>query len=138
MAEQPSVLRIEWRDDFNIGIGSIDYEHRELIGLINMIFERLEAGGDPEEVAGDLGEVHARIAAHFALEERIMRERKYDQFSDHKTDHERLLDDIRNIMDAYEAGTYAAQREAFAERLEDWFVVHFKTRDARLHRQLGR
>jgi hemerythrin len=55
MAEQPSVLRIEWRDDFNIGIGSIDYEHRELIGLINMIFERLEAGGDPEEVAGDLG-----------------------------------------------------------------------------------
>src|SRR5512132_728496 len=52
-----------------------------------------------------------------------MRERKYDQFSDHKSDHERLLDDIRDIMDAYEAGTYAEQGETFAEPLEDWFVV---------------
>ena len=136
MSEKPALLRVAWRDDFSVGIESIDYEHRELIRLINMILERLEEGGDHEEVAGDLGEVHARIAAHFALEEQIMRERKYDQFSDHKTDHERLLDDIRDIMDAYEAGTYAEQREAFAERLEDWFVVHFKTRDARLHRHL--
>ena len=138
MAQQPSVLRVEWRDDFNIGIESIDYEHRELIGLINMIFERLEEGGDEEKVPDFLGEVHARIAAHFALEEQIMRERRYDQFTDHKTDHERLLDDIREIMDAYEAGSYAEQKEVFAKRLEDWFVVHFKTRDARLHRQLGR
>jgi hemerythrin-like metal-binding protein len=135
MSEQPAVLRVAWRDDFSVGVDSIDYEHRELIGLINMILERMEAGADPEEVTGDLGEVHARIAAHFALEEQIMRERKYDQFSDHKTDHERLLDDIREIMDAYEAGTYAEQKEAFAKRLQDWFVVHFKTRDA-LHRQL--
>ena len=138
MSEKPALLRVAWRDDFSVGIESIDYEHRELIRLINIILERLEEGGDNEAVADFLGEVHARIAAHFALEERIMRERKYDQFSDHKTDHERLLDDIRDIMDAYEAGTYAEQREAFAERLEDWFVVHFKTRDARLHRQLGR
>ena len=138
MSEKPALLRVAWRDDFSVGIESIDYEHRELIRLINIILERLEEGGDNEAVADFLGEVHARIAAHFALEERIMRERKYDQFSDHKTDHERLLDDIRDIMDAYEAGTYAEQREAFAERLEDWFVVHFKTRDSRLHRQLGR
>jgi hemerythrin len=67
-----------------------------------------------------------------------MRERKYDQFSDHKSDHERLLDDIRDIMDAYEAGTYAEQGETFAEPLEDWFVVHFETRAARLHGHLGR
>jgi hemerythrin len=137
MAQRPSVLRVEWRDDFTIGIASIDYEHREMIGLINMIFGRLEEGGDEEKVLDFLGEVHARIAAHFALEEQIMRERRYDQFTDHKTDHERLLDDIREIMDAYEAGSYAEQKEVFAKRLDDWFVVHFKTRDARLHRHLG-
>jgi hemerythrin len=137
MAEQPSVFRVEWRSDFSVGIDSIDYEHRKMIDLINLIFERLEAGGDPEEVAGDLAEIHAGIAAHFALEEQIMRESNYDQISDHKGDHERLLDDIREIMDAYDAGTYAERKDAFARRLEDWFVIHFKTRDARLHRKLG-
>ncbi len=63
-----------------------------------------------------------------------MREKTYDQYPDHKTDHERLLDDIRDIMDAYEDGTYAERKEAFAERLQHWFVDHFKTKDARLHR----
>jgi hemerythrin-like metal-binding protein len=137
MSEKPALLRVAWRDDFSVGIESIDYEHRELICLINMILERLEEGGDSEAIADFLGEVHARIAAHFALEEQIMRERKYDQFSDHKTDHERLLDDIRDIMDAYQPASYAEQKEAFAKRLEDWFGIHFKTRDARLHRHLG-
>jgi hemerythrin-like metal-binding protein len=137
MSEQPALLRVAWRDDFSVGIESIDYEHQELIRLINMILERLDVGGDPEEIADFLGEVHARIAAHFALEEQIMREQKYEQFSDHKADHERLLDDIREIMDAYEARSYAEHKEAFAKRLEDWFGLHFKTRDARLHRHLG-
>lgn len=138
MSNGAGVLRVQWRDEFRTGIESIDYEHREMIELINMILERLEEGGETQRVCGFLGEVHARIAAHFALEEQIMRDRRYDQYTDHKLDHERLLDDIRDIMDSYEAGTYAERKEAFAQRLEDWFVVHFKTRDARLHRQLRR
>lgn len=30
-----------------------------------------------------------------------MRERDYDQFTAHKNDHERLLDEIRDIMDDF-------------------------------------
>jgi hemerythrin len=39
------------------------------------------------------------FSAHFALEERFMREHGYDQLALHKADHERLLDEIREIMD---------------------------------------
>lgn len=127
--------RVLWRQDFSVGVESIDHEHRELIGLINQIFERLDAD-EQGDVAGELGEVHARISAHFALEEQMMREHRYDHYADHKSDHERLLDDIRDIMDAHEAGTYAERRAAFAERLQRWFVDHFKTKDARLHRHI--
>jgi hemerythrin-like metal-binding protein len=108
-----------------------------MVGLLNQIFEKLETETDRDAVADFLGEVHARIAAHFALEEQIMRQKKYDQYEDHKTDHERLLDDIRDIMDAHEDDTYAERKHAFADRLQDWFVEHFKTRDARLHKRLG-
>ena len=55
-----------------------------------------------QAVSEVLGEIHARIAAHFALEEKIMREAHYDRFEAHKEDHEHLLDEIRDIMDAYE------------------------------------
>ena len=133
MSEVPA--RVVWRDEFSLGVPSIDHEHQELIALINEIFVRIEAG-EKETIGDDLGEIHARISAHFALEEQIMRGEHYDQFDDHKEDHEHLLDDIREIMDSYEDGSYSERKEAFADRLQRWFVDHFKTKDARLHRRL--
>lgn len=120
---------IDWDERFRVGIASVDHEHRELIGLINALHERLGGG---HSVADFLGEIYTRISAHFALEEKIMRARKYDQYADHKADHERLLDEIRDIMDDYE-DKRIYQDEILAGRLRSWFGDHFRTRDARLH-----
>ena len=105
---------IEWREEFKVGVASVDHEHAELIGLLNQLdAEQAEAVG--QAAALDfLGEVHAKISAHFALEEKEMRDRGYDQYADHKADHERLLDDIRDIMDRVEA------EEAFDHRARRW------------------
>lgn len=128
---------IEWRKDFETGIPDVDFEHRELIELINNMHAQLENDAPAEDISDFLGEVFARISAHFALEESMMRKHNYDEYIDHKTDHEKLLDDIRDIMDDFEAGKYTAYRETLAPAIRDWFVNHFKTRDARLHRMLG-
>jgi len=128
---------IEWRKDFETGVADVDHEHRELIDLINALHGQLASDARAETISEFLGEVFARISAHFALEETIMRKHSYDQYEDHKTDHEKLLDDIRDIMDDFEAGKYLAYDEALAAAVHDWFVDHFKTRDARLHKLLG-
>ena len=65
-----------------------------------------------------------------------MRKRNYDQYKDHKDDHERLLDELRDIMDDYEENAYFSDEE-FSAHIERWFTEHFKTRDARLHKHLG-
>ena len=133
MAEPPPTRSIPWRPEFATGNASIDYEHLEMIGFINQALVALESDRPAADVDAFLGEVYARMAAHFALEEQIMRETGYDALDEHKEDHERLLDDLRDLMEAYEAGTYHADRDRFADRLESWFVNHFKTMDARLH-----
>lgn len=123
---------IDWDERFCVGIASVDHEHREMIRLINELHAHFGAGG---LVAEFLGEIYTRISAHFALEEKVMRERQYDQYADHKADHERLLDEIRNIMDDVEdQGGYP--ESVLADRLRSWFGDHFRTRDARLHRFL--
>jgi hemerythrin-like metal-binding protein len=127
---------VEWREEFRTGIAAVDYEHENLIRLLNALHDQLGAGADAAEVEAFLGEVHAKISAHFALEEKIMRERGYDQYADHKGDHERLLDGIRDIMDDYRAGAYRDFDQALAAHLQTWFTEHFKTRDARLHKML--
>jgi len=127
---------VEWRDDFRIGIASVDHEHQGLIRLLNELYAEIKDAGDRAAVERFLGEVNAKISAHFALEEKIMRERGYDQYADHKADHERLLDGIRDIMDDYETGAYADYGEALGVHLRDWFAEHFRTRDARMHKML--
>ena len=128
---------VEWKDEFKTGITALDYEHREMVNLLNRLYIDLAGDGSRENVVAFLGEVYARISAHFALEESIMRKAAYDDYAAHKAEHEALLDDIRDIMDDFSAGQFRDYRRALADAVRDWFVNHFKTRDARLHKMLG-
>ena len=86
---------LQWQDRFRIGIAEVDHEHRELIQLINDLHAALGANQSPERIEEFLGEILARIAAHFALEEKSMTALLYPERFAHKEDHERLLDEIR-------------------------------------------
>jgi hemerythrin-like metal-binding protein len=131
------MVLIQWRKEFETGIADVDHEHKELVELINALHDRLGEDADDATISGFLGEVFARISAHFALEESIMRKHAYDDYAAHKAEHEALLDDIRDIMDDFSAGRFRDYRRALADAVRDWFVDHFKTRDARLHKMLG-
>ena len=128
---------IEWRKEFEAGVAEVDHEHRELVTLINELDAAVDADASRERVAEFLGEVFARISAHFALEETVMLKHRYDQYEEHKSDHEALLDQLRDIMDDHEAGAFVDYRPALKQSVRDWFVNHFKSKDARLHRMLG-
>jgi len=127
---------IEWKDEFSVGVPDVDHEHQKLIGLINDLHDAMSSGSGDVTVMDFLGEIYAHVSAHFALEEKIMRDRKYDEYAEHKAEHEALLDKLRDIMDDYEENAYFSD-QAFASAVEKWFTDHFKTRDARLHRHLG-
>jgi hemerythrin len=127
---------LHWEKRYSVGIEAVDHEHRELVELINRLHEQAKAQGSKVAVLGFFGDLYKAISAHFALEERFMREKGYDQLSQHKGDHERLLDEIRDIMEDYEVNDLFEER-LLAQRLDAWFSRHFETHDARLHRGLG-
>ncbi len=125
---------LHWNETYSVGLEAVDYEHQELIGLINRIHDQLRAGAG--SITKFLGDLHRGISAHFALEEKLMQDSRYDRLAPHKADHERLLDEIRDIMDACEQ-TEAIDEAELSRRLEAWFSGHFATHDARLHRAFG-
>ena len=127
---------LEWKDQFSVGNKAVDHEHKELIELVNRLHETLSSGEPKDEVARVLGDLYRAISAHFALEERFMREHRYDEAVQHKADHERLLDELRDLMDDYGADDTASAEKLMAG-VEAWFVNHFKTHDSRLHARLG-
>ena len=127
---------LKWRDQFSVGVDSVDYEHQNLMDMINAIYAELEDQRDIAEIEKTISDVHAEISAHFALEERLMRNAGYAEYAAHKDDHEELLDQIRSMMDAIENDPEPAL-DVLSEKLSDWFSGHFATFDARLHSKLG-
>jgi hemerythrin len=126
---------IVWKDSYSVGLEAVDHEHREMIELINELHDGLSEEEEPD-VTAFLGEIFRAVSAHFALEERFMREHRYDRLDEHKEAHEELLEEIRDIMDGYEADPDGASGQ-LSERLDRWFTEHFRTHDARLHHRLG-
>jgi hemerythrin len=68
------------------------------------------------------GDLCKGTSAHLALEDRFMRERGYDPLAAHKSDHERLLDEIRD----HDRSCRAARSVV---------LTSFETHDARWHRR---
>jgi hemerythrin len=127
---------LQWKPAYSLGIAPVDLEHREMIEMINACYQRMEQPADEQTIERFLGEIHSGIAAHFALEEQMMRQAAYPELVAHKDDHEALLDDIRDMMDHYHRDPEYGL-ELLRERLADWFGRHFSTFDARLHEHFG-
>jgi hemerythrin len=127
---------MQWKPQYSVGVESMDDEHREMIGLINDIYDKLESDPDADQIEQCLGDIFSTISMHFALEERLMRKSNYAEYQPHKDDHEKLLDQIRDLMDDFATDT-AAGATRLEQGLSDWFAGHFSTFDARLHGELG-
>jgi len=124
---------LQWRDEFATGISGIDYEHEELINSINSFYSKLTDHSEKDVLVNVLNDIYGEIYSHFVLEEKLMEKNGYDAYKEHKTDHDRLLDDIRDITTELEK-TAEYDEQVLKEKLAGWFSVHFKTHDARLHK----
>jgi hemerythrin len=120
------------KDGLRTGIDGLDYEHRKLVGVMEAIcdnFERAEAAGT---VSGWFGELYAEVSAHFALEEALMHKKKYAAYEAHKAHHERLLEQIRSMMESCEAGKCVDCGVSLRACLEAWFAEHVREMDVGL------
>jgi len=123
---------LEWREEYCTGFEGVDLEHEQLIGQINSVYALISDKAERDLVIDSLGEIYGSISAHFALEEQMMVRHQYVDYPQHKADHDRLLDEIRDITEEFEA-TEQLDDAGFTRNLGDWFKLHFQTHDARLH-----
>lgn len=128
---------LAWKDEFKTGIPDIDYEHENLVKLINELHANTLIHADKRALDEVLGEILAQISAHFALEEKIMRDIRYADYQSHKAEHEDLLDGIRDIMEDVRKDPGFDYTKALEGRLNAWFGNHFRNADSKFHRTTG-
>lgn len=127
---------LEWKEQYSLGNEALDHEHKELIRLINAVHDEIEKTGGAEDqarVVEGMEEVLNAVSAHFALEEKEMQSSHYEDFASHKVDHEKLLDELYNLVEVVETTGISDIREGISAILEAWFSVHFQTFDRDYH-----
>jgi hemerythrin len=124
--------QIEWDDSFLIGIEELDYEHKILINDINRLHLELVRQDEKSEIEKCLGDIYARMQAHFALEEHVMKEREYEFFDEHKREHERLLDSYSGYMIQILNDTAVSFSNPIEGTLNHWVINHILHSDKKM------
>ena len=112
---------LDWNRAFDTGIPGIDYEHHRLVDMLNEIHELILHDGEKRKVAGILAEFHTLATAHFALEEKIMRDQGYAGLGARRDIHYRLLDQVREMMEAHEQGALPSGM-SLPETIRQWLA----------------
>jgi len=119
---------LSWRKEYEIGVATIDAEHRHLVGLAND-FSATRAEGDSP---GNGGKMLTRLIKyaeeHFQHEEQLMCENGYPRLDKHLAQH---VDFVSNIFAVNEmiALNPAAASGAVLRFLKQWLFGHVLRED---------
>ena len=122
----------KWDDSFLIGIEELDHEHKLLIDDINKLHKELTMHDKKSEIEECLGDIYARMQAHFALEEHVMKEYGYKYFDEHKREHEELLGSYTECMVQFLNDTGVSSSNHIEDCLKDWVIKHIVTSDKKM------
>jgi len=119
---------IAWDDKYSVGVKEIDDEHKELVALLNHIYDAMLAGQPREALGGLLDELIEHTKSHFANEERLMEERRYHEYRQHKEEHEKLADEAIAIKKNIDKGAGMVTLQ-IVDYLKKWLVDHILSAD---------
>ena len=117
-----------WKDEYSVGVESLDDDHRKLLNLINNLQTAVhyQTGEIFEKEA--LDEVVAYTKYHFDREEKMLEEANYPDLEAHKALHAKMIAEVNGFVAEYEKRGHEALEEV-AQYLKDWLIGHINGTD---------
>ena len=119
---------VEWKDEYSVGIDSIDQQHKKLLNLINQLQTAVDYSTGEEFERDALDELVDYTKTHFSYEEGLMRDNDYPDFEPHKAQHEKMFKKVGEVLAEYEQDHDTAMQNA-ADYLKDWLINHINGTD---------
>lgn len=95
---------IAWSSAFDVGVGPLDAQHRQLAELMNELDVMSRRGASIGESLDLLGMLHDHVHAHFAMEEGVLRCVAPSRFVAHRNHHRLLEGQFAGIRQQVESG----------------------------------
>lgn len=91
---------ILWKDEYKIGLASVDEQHEKLFELAGEIYDLVKISEDVDkfdQIVAVLQELKDYTVFHFQDEEAYMLEIKWPKFFSHKVLHESFIEKVNSV-----------------------------------------
>jgi len=122
---------IEWNDNLLTGNGTIDAQHKELIGRIAAFVSACEDGDGKVKAIKMLDYLAEYTEFHFSEEEKLQQEAGYPGYKEHREKHEefkKTVDVLHDFLEESEGPTEAFVGQV-KEKVVDWLFQHIQGYD---------
>ena len=112
-----------WDNTLSVQIQEIDEDHRRLVDLFNLLNHAVEDGEKKDYIDAILEELISCTVWHFRHEERLMLKYAYDGYSEHRKEHEELIESIKALQQERKKENISVTQDDI-EFLEHWLTGH--------------
>lgn len=121
-----------WNEEYSVGIETIDEQHKELVCMINTLYDAL-AEGKTSEVQDDiLNGLLDYSDRNFTYEEDLFNRYDYPDAEIHRKEHACLDDRLVGLKSRLEVGNLFLGEVVLLKLLQDWLINHVMKSDRRL------
>ncbi len=125
-----TVEPLVWDKRYAIGVDRIDREHESLFANYNVFVQSTQNAGDATAVKFGIDLLTNYAANHFANEESVMRAANFPELRTHIVEHERFLDELSRMKNAFSAGEPVY--DAVCTFYRTWLTNHITINDRKL------
>ncbi len=118
-----------WDEKYNIGIASIDLQHKNLFLMANRLYEAMQRGAENDILGEILVETVEHISQHFSLEESYMEQHQYPTYEQHTKEHNAIREKAMDLFDDFGKGENTLSVDVLTF-LRDWLQAHILASDA--------
>ncbi len=121
-------MLIKWKDEYNLGIKQIDEQHKNLVSVMNNLYEIINEEFGLDGTKKIFEELKKYSEQHFSLEEKYFDEFGFKNAEHHKQHHRFFRE---KIIELSEEGRLEQIPACFSliDFLEDWFLNHVTNED---------
>ncbi len=116
-------MALRWEDKYMVGIKIMDDQHRKLLQLMVDLWDAIESGKGRSMISQVLQDLLDYTRTHFVEEEKMMIENRFPEYTQHKTDHDRFVNEVMNAAKDY-IEKRAVPTQKILTFLAHWLVEH--------------
>jgi hemerythrin len=119
---------ITWKESYNVGIATVDAQHRQLVALINELHDGMRNGVANEMLSKVFDRLVKYTETHFSDEEAMLTAQRYPNLPAHKEQHAKFTKSVRDLAADYRAGRVALSLPVMTF-LKNWLTTHILDSD---------